>query len=281
MKEKIRVGGQSYEIDSIRYLGNRLEITFDEYVDVSSLVEDASIFTVITLMTRGDDIAGIYKDYNTVYYTDGQTVSLSNDGSVYVEPDIEPYIDPDIEPEPYIDPEPYVPTLEEVQAAKITEMKNMCDTMIVAGVTVEINGEPEHFAYGLEDQTNIKDAFDLAIQTGLDVPYHGDGQGCKLYSPADMINIFVAEKSNLTYNTTYYNQIRMYIESLDDIEDVQAIYYGMELPEPYLTNLNTMMAQAQLVIETLLSSIIGETQNTLIDQTENENEQESEGGEAE
>ena len=43
--------------------------------------------------------------------------------------------------------------------------------------------------------------------------------------------------------------------TLEDADDILAIYYGIELPEPYLTNLNEMMDQAHLVVNTLLSSL--------------------------
>lgn len=243
MKEKVRVGNNVYEIDNIRFLGNLLEITFDENVDVSAL--DASAFSYLTLLTRGDDVCGEYEGYGTCYKVNGQTLTLSSDGSTEEAPAPAP------EPEPEVEPETV--DIAALRDRKIAELKAACADAITMGVDVEIDGIFQHFSYSLEDQTNIKDAFDLALQTGLAVPYHSDGAPCRLYPPEDIIRIFVAEKSNLTYHTTYFNQARAYIMTLEDANQIQLIQYGMRLPEPYASNLAAMMDQARLVIETLLT----------------------------
>lgn len=245
MKEKVRVDNNVYEIDNIRFLGNLLEITFDENVDVSVL--DASTFSYLTLLTRGDDVCGEYEGYGTCYKMNGQTLTLSNDGSTEGTPAPAPEPEPDVEPE--------VIDIAALRDRKIAELKAACADAITMGVDVEIDGIFQHFSYTLEDQTNIKDAFDLALQTGLAVPYHSDGAPCRLYSPEDIIRVFVAEKSNLTYHTTYFNQAREYIMTLEDANQIQLIQYGMRLPEPYASNLAAMMDQARLVIETLLAPL--------------------------
>ena len=245
LKEKVKVDENVYEIDNIRFLGNLLEITFDENVDVSAL--DASTFSYLTLLTRGDDVCGEYEGYETCYKVDGQTMTLSNDGSTEETPAPAPEPEPDVEPE--------VIDIAALRDRKIAELKAVCNDTITMGVDVEIDGIFQHFSYTLEDQTNIKDAFDLALQTGLAVPYHSDGAPCRLYPPEDIIRIFVAEKSNLTYHTTYFNQARAYIMTLEDANQIQLIQYGMRLPEPYASNLAAMMDQARLVIETLLAPL--------------------------
>jgi len=124
--------------------------------------------------------------------------------------------------------------------------------MIEDGVDVEIGGEVQHFSYTTEDQNNIKDAFDLAYQTGLDVPYHADGYGCKLYTPEQITMIFIMNKTNLTHHTTYFNQLRMWVETLTDIDEIQSVQYGDALTGEYLENYSLMMEQAQLVISALI-----------------------------
>ena len=73
--------------------------------------------------------------WNTVYRDEGQTVYLSDDGSVYQTPD------PDTGGE-ILPPEPYVPTPEELQAAKKREISQAC-------------GSAEHFALTEHDQLNL------------------------------------------------------------------------------------------------------------------------------
>lgn len=243
-KEKVVLNGSTFEIDDIRYKFNLLEIDFSDEIDVSSLVEDMSIFNSITILTRGGQECAVYEGYNTVYLLDNHSLTLSNDGSVYVEPEI-----PEIE-----FPEPYIPTLEDVKLQKIVSCSSICNQSITDGVDVEINGEIEHFSFKQEDQTNIKDAFDLALQTNMDIPYHQDGGACKLYTADQIITLYISEKTNLTHHTTYFNQLKMYIMTLETIDDVEAVSYGDQLTGEYLDSYNTAMTQAQSVIDTLLAS---------------------------
>lgn len=248
MKEKIRLNnGFSYEINSIRIIKNLLKITFDENVDVDSLLEDMSTFDVVEILTRNDEVCGTYNDFNTVYLRDIENtnvVTLSSDGSIYVEPEI-----PDIEDIPV-----YVPTLDDVKTMKISELSVICESQIVSGVDVEIDGAIEHFSYKLEDQNELKSAFDLALQTGMSVPYHSDGNGCKLYTVEQITSLYIAQQTNLTHNKTYFNQMKMYIGTLEDIEVVKAITYGDELIGQYLEDYNMIMNQAALIIQKVLEN---------------------------
>lgn len=245
MKEKIRLNNDSiHEIDAIRKFLNLMKITFDENVDIDSLLVDMSIFDKIEILTRNDEVCGTYNDFNTVYLREENTITLSNDGSVYTEPEI-----PDIEDIPV-----YVPTLEDIKAMKINELSAICENQILNGVDVEIEGEIEHFSYKLEDQNELKSAFDLALQTGMSVPYHSDGNGCKLYTVEQITSLYIAQQTNLTHHKTYFNQMKMYINTLDDMEVVKAIVYGDALTGQYLEDYNTVMNQAALIIQKVLEN---------------------------
>ena len=176
-----------------------------------------------------------YSSYTTIYRELDNGVQFSNDGSVYVEPEI------------------VEPTLEYVKTSKINELSNMCNASIIDGVNVEINENIEHFSYKDEDQVNIKEIFDLAVQTNVPMYYHADGESCKLYTVEQIIAIYSTASTNKMHHTTYFNQLKLYTESLESIDDVNDVTYGQELTGEYLETYNTSMAQAQLVLETLLS----------------------------
>lgn len=254
-KEKIKLAdGSVYEIDAILYLFNLIKITFSNKDDIEKLISDPSVFKTIDILTRGGQECGQYSDYITVYKIEDNILTLSNDGSVYVEP-VEPDpIDP-IYPDPF---EPIEPSLEDIKSFKISYLSSICNQMITDGIDMVIGDTTEHFSYKSEDQVNIKDAFDLALQTGLDIPYHCDGGGCKLYTADQIINLYISQKTNLTHHTTYFNQMRMYVNSLDDIDTVNAIEYGDELTGQYLTDYNIAMNQAAEVIKALLNGKKGE-----------------------
>lgn len=88
---------------------------------------------------------------------------------------------------------------------------------------IEVNGETGHFSYDYEDQVNIKELFDLSVQTNVPMFYHADEESCKAYTTEELITIYIALSTNKFHHITYYNQLKMYIESLDNIDDVKRL----------------------------------------------------------
>ena len=58
---------------------------------------------------------------------------------------------------------------------------------------------------------------------------------------------------NLTHHTTYFNQLKMFIETLEDQEFILSINYGYELKGEYLDNYNDMMRAARRLVESLIN----------------------------
>lgn len=243
-KEKIELtDGGRYEFDDIDCPSpNLLSVTFDNSVVISALTVDMSIFETITLLTRGGAKCGVFSGYTTVYKIEDNTLILSNDGTVYVEPTEKSESEK-------IDVPTKEPTLVEVITTKVKSLSETCERLILYGVDVMIGVTTQHFSYSLEDQNNIDQAFTLAVQTGLSIPYHCDDGNCTLYSVEDIAKIYVAEKSNLIHHQTYFNQLKQYVKSLEDIESVNKVNYGDELTGEYLDTYNTIMEQANLLIQ--------------------------------
>lgn len=218
--EKIKIGaGETlYEIKGIRPITpNVMQIVFDGAVPVS--------WGDITIYTEDGTMATTITKYETVYRDEGQTIYLSNDGSVYV---------PQEEPGEVLPPEPYVPTLEELQAAKKQEIATACEKIIYAGVNVPLSDDTvEHYSLTIEDQLNL---FGKQIQVAAGqeaIEYHADGQPCRYYSAADMQTIIQAAMWHVSYHTTYCNALNMWISGCQTAEEVQAIFYGADVPEEY------------------------------------------------
>lgn len=147
----------------------------------------------------------------------------------------------------------YTQSLEEIKAKKISELSDICKSKIEAGVTIKIDDVDETFSYGIEsgDQGNIDDIFSLAVSTGLPQPYHCNGGSCKLYTVEQISELYVAVKMLKTKETTYFNQLKKYIEDCIDEEVVKNIEYGYELTGEYLDTYNSIMQQSQTIIEAL------------------------------
>lgn len=186
------------------------------------------------------------KDYTYLYriYDEyPKIIELCNDNMPYSEPDgiIIPI-------------KPYMPTLDEAKSTKIAELSKTCNTLIIDGVDVKMDGVTEHFSYNDEDQTNIKELFDIVMQTNSPMYYHQDNGGCRLYSAGQIINLYVTEVTNKMHHTTYFNQLKMYIKSLNNVDAVSSVSYGDELQGIYLETYNNAMLQAKESVETLLQN---------------------------
>ena len=157
-KEKIQLtNDEKYEFDDISIYGNVMTIRLDEKVDMTSLLEDMSIFNVILILTRSETVCAEYHSFNTVYKKDEETNTLwlSNDESIYVAPE-EPDISTPSEPE-----KPAEPTLEEIKNTKIEEISKACNFNIVHGAYMEVDGEMQLFSYKPEDQSNLISALQI------------------------------------------------------------------------------------------------------------------------
>lgn len=229
-----------YNVNIRKVKDNVIKITSEFPIDSNISTLGFNVLHESRLIPIGD-----YSTYTTKYKDSENELELYlSTGEVYVEPTIET---PDI---PII---PYIPTLEEIKSSKIKELDAICNQFIVNGVDVEIDGVIEHFSYNDEDQVNIKELFDLAIQTNVPLYYHADNKSCKSYTVNQVIEIYATATTNKLHHITYFNQIKMYIETLKDSDEVSAVTYGQELTGEYLDTYNASMKQSKLVLETLLA----------------------------
>ena len=120
-----------------------------------------------------------------------------------------------------------------IRSSKIKEMSYQCNKTIENGFDIEAEDGIHHYSYALEDQLNLMN-LSAAIARGEEqLSYHADGELCKFYTAAEINEIISAGNAWKTYHTTYFNALKAYINSLETIEEIDAITYGMELPEEF------------------------------------------------
>lgn len=205
-------------------------------IEISGVEQNTSGFHVLT---DDGEISGKYEDYTTLYRELEGCFQLSNDESVYVEPK-----------PPVIEPvEPYVPTLEEVQESKVSEMNYAQQEAINYGVDVQLsNGSTEHFSLTQYDQQSLMGLQSLVAEGEENIPWHNsdESEHCKFYNNEDMKLIITNALAYVTYHVTYFRDLRIYIRSLDDKEVIQNIEYGDPIPaENQSEVLQAMLLQAQ------------------------------------
>lgn len=142
-----------------------------------------------------------------------------------------------------------------IMAAKLTEISNMCNAVIVAGVDIELGEESVHFNLSIEDQSNINNLFRVVELGGSEFPYQSDGGVCRVYSANEIVQIYIAAQTLITTQTTYHNELKQYVQSLDNAEAISSVEYGMTLPEPYLTEMNEKLAVAQQQMQAILTNM--------------------------
>jgi len=113
-------------------------------------------------------------------------------------------------------------------------MSRTCNQVIEAGFDLQLSdGNIHHFSLTTQDQINLISLGSMAANGMESIPYHADGEICRFYTAEEITTILAQATAFKIYHTTYYNALKNYINSLDSIEDIAAITYGVELPEEY------------------------------------------------
>ena len=133
-------------------------------------------------------------------------------------------------------------SLDFIKDSKLKEMSYICRTTIEQGFDLELREEIHHFSLDTQDQLNLM-SLSVMAQTQSLIPYHADGEECVFYTAEEINEIVDTANSFKIYHTTYYNALKAYINSLDDINAIAAIEYGIEIPEGYQTDVLKALIQ--------------------------------------
>lgn len=145
-----------------------------------------------------------------------------------------------------------LPTLAE---KKITMANDACQSLIYAGIDVELTKGTEHFALEPNDQTNIDSMLTAVTLGATEYPYHSDGNQCTLYSAADILTLYVAYKSFVTTQTTYCNFLKIWINRETDKSVLAGIVYGSELPDDLAAQMAAILESAAAQIQSIVGSM--------------------------
>lgn len=148
-------------------------------------------------------------------------------------------------------------SVEVIRSAKISEISSACNAVIVSGIDIEFNDEEVHFNLSIEDQSNIANLFRVVELGGTEFPYQADGGVCRIYSASEIARIYIAAQTLITSQTTYHNALKAYVMSLDDVDVIASVQYGMELPEPYSSEVAEKLNVAQTQMNAIVARLNG------------------------
>ena len=132
-------------------------------------------------------------------------------------------------------------TLEGSIQNKLRDLSNTCKLTIYSGIDVTTSVGLEHFSLTDNDQINISTLHDAIEKGATQVPYHADGNLCRMFTSDELTAIYNGAKNCVTYNTTLYNHLSIWVKRCTTIDEVNAITYTSTLPDDLLANFNTIM----------------------------------------
>lgn len=145
---------------------------------------------------------------------------------------------------------------QEALHAKLAELSAACEAAINSGTKVRFSdGSERVVTYDIKDQTNIKELFDAVRMGAPAYLFHTPSGDCMMYSAADIIAMYSTLAGYKTAQLTYHNKLKQYVESLGTVPAIQAVQYGDPLTGEWLEDYNTLIAEADAVMQALLQGV--------------------------
>ena len=129
--------------------------------------------------------------------------------------------------------------VEQVREAKRQEIGAACTAAIYAGV--DVGGA--RYSLTEHDQTEIMAQFTAVKEGAAAVPYHADGELCRMYPAEEFTALAQAATAHVFYHRTYCNHLNAWIARAD-LEELPAIIYGAELPKDLAASMAAIIAAA-------------------------------------
>ena len=129
----------------------------------------------------------------------------------------------------------YNEPIENVRERKISEMNAVQQSMIANGFDIVIDGKVKHFTLTDHDQTSMLGLMGQ-VQMGIkQIPWHTSDhdEHCEYFTNEQMKSIIEKATGFLTYHITYFRDLRIYINNLSSKEEIEAVEYGIQIPNEY------------------------------------------------
>lgn len=118
-----------------------------------------------------------------------------------------------------------------LQNKKIKQMSEQCRSVIISGIIFN----DERYSLEIEDQLNLMSLIEDVKNGATQVPYHANGENCRFYTAQEFTELVDACTRYKIYHESYYNSLRNYINNLTTEEEINNIFYGINIPEEYQT----------------------------------------------
>ncbi len=130
--------------------------------------------------------------------------------------------------------------LAQVKDAKKREMGADCTSVIYAGV--EVNGK--RYSLTDHDQTELMAQLTTVKEGAAAVPYHADGELCRMHSADEFLALAAAAMGHIFYHRTYCNHLNAWIKRAT-MKQLEGIAYSKPLPKDLQESMDALIAAAE------------------------------------
>lgn len=123
---------------------------------------------------------------------------------------------------------PYLTGIKRLKAAKINELREICDRNILSGVQVQLSDNKfHHFTMSIEDQLNLLEIRHLISIGETELIYHETGGEYKMYSVSDMQKIIDETFKHKQNQLLIFNKLKKYVNELNSIDEICKVKYSV------------------------------------------------------
>ena len=127
----------------------------------------------------------------------------------------------------------------QVREAKRQEIGLACSAAIYAGI--DVGGS--HYSLTEHDQTEIMAQYATVKEGAQAVPYHADGELCRMYPAEEFAALAQAATAHVFYHRTYCNHLNAWIKRVG-LKELAGIAYGAALPEDLARSMAAILGAA-------------------------------------
>lgn len=144
-----------------------------------------------------------------------------------------------------IEEEPDNRPFEEIQTEKLSNLSEICNQTIVAGMDVETTEGMEHFSLEETDQINLTTALSAIEQGAKGYPYHADKKLCRMFTAVELKAIAEKATAHKLYHTTLCNHLLILARRVTTTAELDKITYSADcLPPDLAENMKKILVAA-------------------------------------
>jgi hypothetical protein len=144
-----------------------------------------------------------------------------------------------------IEEEPDNRPFEEIQTEKLSNLSEICNQTIVAGMDVETTEGIEHFSLEETDQINLTTALSAIEQGAKGYPYHADKKLCRMFTAVELKAIAEKATAHKLYHTTLCNHLLILARRATTTAELDKITYSADcLPPNLAENMKKILVAA-------------------------------------